>query len=181
MKKTVILLAAALLSFNAFAQKSATVNFAELVQLAPEADEARATLKEAQQEAAAEHQRMLDEFQTKYQEYQQKVNTWSQAIRDTKVKELTAFESRIQDFEQNIQQELQQQSQALMAPIYKKAQEVVNSIAEKGGYSMVFDVTNLLYVDKNQCPDITPEARTAMGIAPDRTLEALQQELAAQE
>ena len=66
-----------------------------------------------------------------------------------------------------------------MAPIYKKAQETVNTIAKAAGYIYVQDQGNFLYVDPTQSVDITPEARQALGIPADRTLESLQAELQA--
>ena len=66
-----------------------------------------------------------------------------------------------------------------MAPIYQKAQEAVNTIAKAAGYIYVQDQGNFLYVDPTQSVDITPEARKALGIPADRTLESLQAELQA--
>lgn len=181
MKKIVIIAAAALLSISAFAQsKFAIVNFAELVQLMPEADAARATLAASSQEAQETYQAMVQEFQTKYQTYQQKINDWTPAVRDTKERELTEMNARIQEFEQTIQGELQQQQQQLMAPIQEKAVNTVNELAKAAGYIFVFDATSMLYVDKAQCDDITAAARKKLGIPDDRTIESLQQELAAQ-
>lgn len=180
MKRLILVAAMAILSTAAFAQKFAYVNFNELVTLAPEADEARTAMQASNQEAQETYQAMVEEFQSKYQTYQQKASTWTQAIRETKEKELTEIQQRIQEFEQTVQAELQQQQQQLMAPIYQKATETVNDLAKKGGYMFVFDVTTALYVDPAQATDLTAAARKALGIAEGRTLESLQQELAAQ-
>jgi hypothetical protein len=45
----------------------------------------------------------------------------------------------------------------------------------------VFDDSQFLYVDPAQVTDLTPEARKALNIPADRTLEQLQQELQAQQ
>jgi len=183
MKKIIFIAAAVLASLTAFAQpKFAHVNFSELVQLMPEADAAREAMAASSKEAQDTYQAMVEEFQTKYQQYQQKAaSEWSTAIRETKEKELTEIQQRIQEFEQSIQNELSQQQQQLMAPIYQKAQETVNAIAKQGGYIYVFDKTTALYVDETQSVDITPAAREALGIAPERTLESLAAELQAQQ
>ncbi|MCQ2167446.1 MAG: OmpH family outer membrane protein [Bacteroidales bacterium] len=181
MKKIFFIVAMAFLATTAFAQqKFAHVNFAELVQLAPEADQAREAISASSKEAQETYQAMVEEFNSKYQQYQQKASTWTQAIRESKEKELTEIQQRIQEFQQSIQLELQQQEQQLMAPIYDKANEVVKNIAKQGGYIYVFDKNTALYVDESQSKDITPEARKALNIPADRTLEALQAELAAQ-
>ncbi|MDO4844908.1 MAG: OmpH family outer membrane protein, partial [Bacteroidales bacterium] len=113
-------------------------------------------------------------------EYQQKQSTWTPAIKSSKEKELGEIQNRIQEFQQSIQAELQQQQQQLMDPIYKKAQEAVEKLAKAGGYLFVFETSQYLYVDKAQCKDLTPEARKAMNIPEDRTIEDLQKELQAQ-
>ena len=179
MKKVLLIAALAFVSVAGFAQKFAHVNFSELVQLCPEADQARATITASQQEAQETYQAMVDEFNTKYQAYQSKASTWTQAIRESKEKELTEIQQRIQEFGQTIQAELQQQEQQLMAPIYEKANNALQELAKKGGYIYVFDISTALYVDPAQSTDLTPEARKVLNIPADRTLESLQAELQA--
>ena len=180
MKKILLVAALAMISAAAFAQqKFAHVNFSELVQLMPEADQARTTMDASSKEASETYQAMADEFNTKYQQYQQKAATWTQAIRETKEKELTDIQQRIQEFNQTVQAELQQQQQQLMAPIYQKAQEAIEKLAKEGGFIYVIDQTSALYIDPAQSTDLTPAARKALNIPDDRTLESLQKELQA--
>lgn len=181
MKKILLVAALAIVSSAAFAQqKFAHVNFSELVQLMPEADQARATMDASSKEATETYQAMAEEWNTKYQQYQQKAASWTTAIRETKEKELTDMQQRIQEFNQTVQAELQQQQQQLMAPIYKKAQEAVEKLAKEGGYIYVIDQTTALYIDPAQSTDLTGAARKALSIPDDRTLESLQKELQSQ-
>ena len=180
MKKILLIAAMAFVSAAAFAQpKFAHVNFTELYQLMPEADEARATMTAASNEAQETYQAMMDEFQTKYSQYQQKASTWTATIRESKEKELSDMQARIQEFSQNVQQELAAQEQQLMAPLYQKAQDTVNKLAKDGGYIYVFEASSVLYVDPAQSTDLTPAARKALNIPEGRTLESLQAELQA--
>ena len=127
MKKILLIAVSALVAVSAFAQnKFAHVNFSELVQLCPDADEARVKMSAASTEAQETYQAMVEEFQTKYQQYESKASTWSDSIRASKEKELQEIQGRIQEFGQSVDAELQQQQQTLMAPIQKKASEVVN-------------------------------------------------------
>ncbi len=181
MKKIVLAAVAILAALGLQAQpKFAHVNFSELVQLMPEADQARATMAASSKEAQETLQAMQEEINNKYTQYEQKVSTWSPAIRESKEKELTDLNRRAQEFYQNIQQELQQQQEQLMAPIYQKAQESVKKLAKDGGFVYVFDRQAILYIDDTQSTDLTPAARKDLGIAEDRTLESLQSELQAQ-
>ena len=180
MKKILLIAAMAFVSAAAFAQpKFAHVNFTELYQLMPEADEARATMAAASNEAQETYQAMMDEFQTKYSQYQQKASTWTATIRESKEKELSDMQARIQEFSQNVQQELAAQEQQLMAPLYQKAQDTVTKLAKDGGYVYVFEASSVLYLDPAQSTDLTPAARKALNIPEGRTLETLQAELQA--
>lgn len=171
----------ALVAVSAFAQnKFAHVNFSELVQLCPDADEARAKMTAASTEAQETYQAMIEEFQTKYQQYESRllhgVILFAQAR-----KELQEIQGRIQEFGQSVDTELQQQQQTLMAPIYEKARKVVEELAKAGSYIYVFDVNSMLYYDAAQSTDLTPAARKALNIPDGRTLETLQAELQAQQ
>lgn len=182
MKKILLIAATALVAISAAAQpKFAHVNFSELVQLCPEADQARTTMAASSKEAQETYQAMVEEFQTKYSQYEAKASTWTAAIKASKDKELQEIQQRIQEFSQTVDVELQQQQQTLMAPIVKKAQDTIKDLAKQGGYVYVFDVSSLLYYDDAQSTDLTPLARKALGIADDRTLESLQAELQAQQ
>ena len=122
---------------------------------------------------------MYEEYQTKTQQYQQKSASWSQAIRESKEKEIMDIQSRLEQTQQSLQQEMQQLQNSLQAPIYEKAQNTVNELAKAKGVAFVFEKSSMIYVDPAQGTDLTPEARVALGIPEGRTIESLQQELAA--
>lgn len=181
MKRLFTLAAVALIGAAAFAQtpKFAHVDFNELVQLMPAMDSARVQIDAVSKEGQETYNSMVEEFQSKYQQYEQKQASWTPAIRESKEKELTEINNRIQEFQTTISQEIQQTQQALVAPIYQKAQEVVSKLAKEQGIIYVFDKQSVLYIDDTQSIDLTPAARKALNIPEGRTLESLQAELQA--
>ncbi|MBR5211925.1 MAG: OmpH family outer membrane protein [Bacteroidales bacterium] len=181
MKRILMIAAVALMSVAASAQelKWAYVDFNEIVMLMPEMDEARATMEENQKTNEEILVAMYDEYQTKMQQYQQKAETWTPAIRESKEKEIMEIQARFEQTQQSLQQEIQQLQQSLQAPIYEKAQNTVNDLAKAKGVAFVFEKSSLLYVDPAQGIDLTPDARAALNIPADRTLETLQAELQA--
>ena len=181
MKKIVLIAAAALFTIAASAQdlKFAYVDFTEVIQLMPEMDSARVQIDAAGAEAQETYQAMVEEFQSKYQQFEQKQASWTPAIRESKAAELQQIEGRIQEFQQAVQQDLQQLQNTLQSPIYDKAQKTVNELAKAKGLAMVFEKNSLLYIDPAQGVNLTPEARVALNIPEGRTLETLQQELQA--
>ena len=181
MKKIIMIAAMAVMSVAAMAQdfKFGYVDFNEVIMLMPEMDEARATIEENQKTNEEILMTMYKEYETKMQQYQQSNATWTPAVREMKEKELMQLEQNLQQNQQVLQQELQQLQQQLQAPIYKKAQDTVNELAKAKGLALVFEKSSLLYLDPAQGVDLTPEARTALNIPADRTLEQLQQEMQA--
>ena len=182
MKKILLIAAMAVMSVAAGAQsiKWAYVDFNELVMLMPEMDEARATLEENSRTNEEILVAMYEEYQTKMTQYQQKAESWTPAIRESKEKEIMEIQSRFEQTQQSLQQEIQMLQQNLQAPIYEKAQTTVSDLAKAQGIAFVFEKSSLLYVDPAQGIDLTPEARKALNIPEDRTLESLQAELQAQ-
>lgn len=182
MKRLTIVIAAVILMCSAASAqnlKFAHVNFNELVQLMPEMDSARVQLETTQMEIQETYQSMINEFQTKYTQFSEKQSTWTASVKASKERELSEIQTRIQEFEQTSQQELQQVQNALMAPIYQKAQETVQKLAKAQGFIFVFDASQLLYIDEAQSINITQDARKALNIPDDRTIESLQAELQA--
>ena len=159
--------------------KWAYVDFNEIIMLMPEMDSARATMEENQKTNEEILMSMYEEYQTKAQQYQQKAESWTPAIRESKEKEIMEIQSRLEQTQQSLQAELQQLQQSLQAPIYEKAQDTVNNLAKAKGVAVVFEKSSLLYLDPAQGVDLTPEARKALNIPADRTLETLQAELQA--
>ena len=180
MKKLFVVALAALATLSLQAQTFGRVNFSELVALMPEMDQAREVIAASQKEAEETYSAMVEEFQSKYSQYQQKQATWTAAIKESKERELSDMQNRIQEFQANISQELQQQQNQLQAPIYEKANKAVQELAKAKGLTALFDFSQALYFDEAKVIDLTPEARKALGIAEGRTLESLQAELQAQ-
>lgn len=180
MKKLFVIALAALATLTASAQTFGRVNFQELLMLAPEMDAAREAIAASQKEAEETYSAMVEEYQGKLTQYQQKQVTWTAAIRESKERELMEIQNRIQEFQQSISQELQQQQNQLTAPIQEKVTKAITDIAKAKGLTAVFDLSQALYLDETKVIDLTPDARKALNIPADRTIESLQAELQAQ-
>ena len=181
MKKLIIIAALALVSIAATAQelKFAYVDYNELITLMPEMDEARATLEENQKTNNEILSAMYEELQTKYQQYQQKAESWTPAIRQSKEAEITEIQARFEQTQQSLQAELQELQNSLQTPIMEKAQNTVTEIAKAKGVVAVFELSSLLYIDPAQAINLTPDARKALNIPEDRTIESYYAELQA--
>ena len=173
MKKFLFVIAALVASVamaDAQNLKFGYVNYNEIIMLMPETDSARTNLSVAQKDADEIYQGMVEEYNIKLEQYQQKVGSWTPAVRESKERELTEMQQRINDYTSSIQMELNQMQQNLMAPIVQKAVEAVGRISKAQGLALVFDTTTLLYFDPAQGTDITKELKAELGIPEDKVV-----------
>mgnify|MGYP002508821628 CR=1 FL=1 len=103
------------------------------------------------------------EFNNKLQEYQNATGTMTDAVRQLKEKELTDLNTRIQEFQQVAQQDLQKKENELLAPIYEKVKNTIDEVAKAGGYTVIFETGSMIYFDEAQVKDITPEVKAKLG------------------
>ncbi len=171
--KKLLTLSLVLFSVSVFAQsgKFGHINVQELVALMPERDSATVKLENYAKDLDETMQGMQQEFNTKYQTYTEKSNTWTAAILEAKTKELEEMQNRLRTFNENAQQEYALMQQNLYAPIFKKANDVIEKIGTSGGYIYIFDISQggILYKSK-QSVDILPLAKKELGIPADKKL-----------
>ena len=65
----------------------------------------------------------------------------SELVKKDKEEELTSLGTRIQNFQQQAQQSLEQQEQALIEPIVNKAKKAIEQVAKENGYTYIFDTS----------------------------------------
>jgi len=170
MKKTlrfIAVLAILSLTITTFAQTSAKLGYIdsnELIELMPGKDSVEAKLVEYQKSLERQIEDMILEYQNKVQDYQANVATMSDIIRQTKEKEITDLETRIQAFQQNAELDFQNKQAELYNPLIEKARKAISEVAEENGYTYIFDagVGILLYFEKGD--NILPLVRAKLGI-----------------
>jgi len=152
MKKRFFLLLVAMLSLSvtAFAQKTVKlghINSADLMQIMPGKDSAEKAFKEVASIYESELTAMQDELQKKYNDYQERRDQMTDLIRSTKEQELNELGQRIQTYQQNAQQKLQEKEKELLQPIIDRAKQAINDVAKENGYNYIFDTSagTLLY------------------------------------
>ena len=177
MKKILIFAAAALFAISASAQGIGRVSIDELFTLMPDYMEAQRTIAAVSHETSTTFQEMVNEFQKKNDLYEKNKGTWTASVREAKEKELADMQRRLQEFQQTAYQELSDRQNELLAPVREKAIKAVRDIAKSQGLSIVFDVADLVYYDEEGTIDLMPEAKAALGIPEDRTLETVKAEI----
>ena len=163
-----IVLAFTTLAVNAQQKlKIGHINSQELLSLMPESDSAQKKLEQI----ANDHQLVLEEmsveFNKKFETYRKAMDagTMSALARASKEAELEDLQTRIQQFEQTAQQDLQQQRVEIFTPVQEKALNAVNEVAEENGFTYIFDtgVGALVYTSPDS-QDILPLVKIKLGL-----------------
>ena len=70
-----------------------------------------------------------------------KLASYSEVIRSTKESDIVEMQNRIQTFQQNASQQLQDRGAELMQPIYDKIQIAIDIVGKREGYSYILDAS----------------------------------------
>ena len=150
-------------STSLFAQKIGRINSQDVVINMAEFKQAQTQIETLAKDLQAQAETIQVELNNKFQEYQKGMETMTDAVRQLKEKELNDLNTRLQEFNQVAQQELQKKEQELMEPIIKKANEAITEVSKAGGYTVIFETGQMIYFDEAQVKDITPEVKAKLG------------------
>ena len=169
MKKLVVVISLVLLVSvsGLFAQTNAKlgyINSAELMQLMPGKDTVEARITEYRSSLEQTMQVMYQEYQGKVAEYQNNAATMSQIIKQTKEREIQDLETRIQQFQQSADTDLQAKQAELFAPLTTRAKDAINAVAKEKGYTYVFDLSVGAVIYYENADNLMPLVKTKLGI-----------------
>lgn len=151
MKQIKTLLIAALLfagtsTINAQA-KVAHIDVAELLSKMPEMTAAKAQLEQIAKKSDTEYQTMVTEYQTKMKKYEGEANTQTEAINETRAKEMQDMGQRIQQYRDSAQKQLQDKQMEVEKPIYDKVKAAIVKVGKAKGFQYVMDASNMILAD----------------------------------
>lgn len=169
MKKTLIAIVACLFLFggNAMAQKSIKlghINSNDLMQIMPGRDSAQAILQQEVTGLEEQLKSMQSEMEKRYNDYMEKQSGWTELIRNTKQRELQDMSTRIQEFQENAQKQLQQREQELLKPIIDRAKQAISDVATEGGYTYIIDSGASAILYSQDSDDIMPMVKKKLGL-----------------
>ncbi|MFC2137314.1 OmpH family outer membrane protein [Bacteroidota bacterium] len=155
-------------SMSLTAQKSIKIGHIdsqELLSLMPESDSARIVMENETKSIQDQLELMQVEFNNKYNDYVTKMDSLSKFIRQSKEQELQDLQQRIQIFEGNAQQSLQQTQAELFQPIIDKAQKAIEEVGNENGFTYIFDssIGSIVY-KSDDAEDIMELVKAKLGI-----------------
>jgi len=169
MKKSLILLFAAMLAFSAsaFAQKTVKlghINSSDLMQIMPGKDSAQSAFEAEVKILEGELKAMQDELEKKLADYQERKSQMTELIRSTKEQELNDLNQRIQVYQQNAQKKLQEKEAELLQPIIDRAKQAISDVAKENGYTYIFDTSAGAVLYQQDSDDILNLVKKKLGL-----------------
>jgi len=151
---------------DGFAQsfKTGHINRDDIITAMPEYDTAMKKYNEFGQELTNALELMQVELNNKYDQFTKEEKNLSELVKANKVQEITDMQTRMNNFQQQAQIQLQEKQAELLNPIIAKANNAINAVAKEGGYIYIYDIRTLVYVDTVKSTDIGPLVRTKLGI-----------------
>ena len=168
LKYTLIPALAIVLSFTANAQKIGYVDSGSLLTMMPKVKEAESNLETLGKQLQAKGQKMMQDFQVKYQDLERRAQAGDIAPKDqeAQVALLKEEENKILQFEQEMQTQLAAKREELLAPILEEVRSAIQMVAKDNGYSYIFDgspgIGVLLYADETT--NVTGLVKAKLGL-----------------
>lgn len=143
--------------------KTAHIDVTELMTNMPDMKKAQGELQKLGENYDKQYQQMASEFQTKMQKYDSEQKTVSDAVNETRMKEMQEMQSRVQAFQQEAQKQLETKREELLRPAMEKAQAAIKKVAKAKGYQYVLDSTvgsGVIYADG---PNLLADVKKELG------------------
>lgn len=142
--KTLLIAAALFIGANqtiSAQAKVAHIDVQELMTNMPEMKTAQAQVKKISETYDNEYKTMVTEYQNKMKKYESEATTVTEAVNETRAKEMQDMGQRIQQYRDTAQKELQQKEMDLVKPIMDKAKAAIQKVAKAKGFQYVLDAT----------------------------------------
>jgi outer membrane protein len=135
---TLFLSVAVMLSTQA-QSKFGYLNSNELLAMMPESQTMQDELQTYAKGLESQLTAMQAEYEKKVVEYQQNETTFTDIIKEDKVREIEGIQQRVVEFQKNAQQSLGEKEAELFTPIREKAMAAIDEVAKNGNYTFIFD------------------------------------------
>jgi outer membrane protein len=165
MKKALLVVMATMMAAPTFAQqKLGHIDSAALLELMPEKAKAEKELESFAAEFQGALEAMAKEYEGKVGAFQQGEKDMIKTVRDTKVREISDLERRIQEFQQQAQEEIGKKEQEVLTPIIDKARKAIDEVAVEKGYTYVFDASLGVLLYSKDTEDVMADVKAKLGL-----------------
>ena len=165
MKKFLILILM-LAPMSLLAQKFGYVNSAEIIQVMPEYAKALKDVQALEKMYTDEFNSIRTELEKKGTEFEKmQQDSVPENILKRRYEELMQLQQRLQEYGQEVQQNLQRTEMEKMGEINQKLQTVLDTVGKDGAYICIFDVAGgIPFINTTLCEDVTAKVKAKLGI-----------------
>ena len=165
MKKILILLLV-MAPLSLFAQKFGYVNMHSIAQVMPEFTKAQNELQTLRKQYSDEFDRLQTEFEKKRLEFEQLKDSLPTNILQRRERELQDIYIRLQQYDQEIYQNLLQAENTKSAEVKNILQNAIQEVGREGGYICVFDIASgIPYISETLCDNLDAKVKAKLGIS----------------
>jgi len=163
----IIIVALGGVNLNAQSLKFGHINSDELIQALPEFDSANVSLENFRKDLINALELMTVELNNKSDAYNKESKNLSELVRASKEQELVDMNRRIQEFQTNAQQQLQEKQAALFQPIMAKVDKAIKDVGKENGFIYILTVgqgSSLVYFDETKSTNVMVLAKAKLGL-----------------
>ena len=168
LRYTLAIAAGLLMSLTVNAQKFGYVNSGAILEAMPQVKEAESNLEALGKQLQAKGEKMMQDFQLKYQDLERKVQAGEITPKDqeTQTAALEAERNAILQYDQEMQKQLSDKRDALLTPILDQVKTAIDAVAKENNFTYIFDgspgVGVILYADESS--NATDLVKAKLGI-----------------
>lgn len=144
-------------------QKVAVVNTQEIMAALPDVKAAETKLQDLAKKYDADIKTMQTELQTKADNFNKEKDNLPEAIKTRRMQELEDINTRIQQSYQAMQEDMNKQQQAALAPIQQKVQAAIQKVGNANGITYILEQGALLFIGQDAI-DLTTKVKESLGI-----------------
>jgi outer membrane protein len=148
------------------AQKIGHINSQVILSELPEVKAAESDLEAFQTQLQKKGQKMIEDFQKRYQEVARKEQQGELSPRqlEEESKKLKTEEETIQKFEQEMQLQIMTKREELLQPILDRVNDAIEKVSKEKGYSYIIDLSAGMLLYAEDSFDITNEVKKILGL-----------------
>ena len=160
--KTLVIAAIVFLGANQISAqtKTAHVDVNEIMAKMPAMLDAQKQLEKLSTTYDADYKKMVEEYQAKLKKYEAEAATVTDAVNETRGKEVQDMQQRIVAYRDNAQKELQQKESDIVKPLMEKVRASIQKVGKAKGFQYVLDGSTLLLADG---PNLTVDVKKDLG------------------
>ena len=166
--KLVFVIAFVALCSNVSAQniKLAHINITELIFAMPEYNDAMEKMQKFVQGLEDEMELLQVEYNRKFDDYVRNRDNLSDIVRAVREDELNSIRQRIEIFQQQAQENMQQEQTKLIQPVFEKATKAVETVSIEQGLTWVFNSADPQFIlfKAADTLDLLPAVKQHLGI-----------------